>query len=53
MKLGLECIISVTSSTIILHSGAKALLFTYKSVRSAEGSCNLPKDFHTFPPAHE
>ena len=44
MKLGLEWIISVTSSTIIPHGGAKVSMVSYKSVRSAIGSCNILKN---------
>jgi hypothetical protein len=43
MKLGLEYIISVILSTIIPHGEAKVSLDVYKSVRSAKGSCNIPK----------
>jgi hypothetical protein len=43
MKLGLECIISVTSSTIIPHAGAQVSIDVYKSVKSAIGSCIIPK----------
>jgi hypothetical protein len=45
MKLGLEYIISVTSRTIIPHTGAKVSIDFYKSVRSAIGSCNISKNF--------
>ena len=47
MKLGLKYIISVTSSTIIPHRGAKVSIDFYKSVKSVEGSCKLPKKFGT------
>lgn len=45
MKLGLEWIISVTSNTNIPHRGVKVSIDFYKSVKSAAGSCNLPKTF--------
>jgi hypothetical protein len=45
MKLGLKCIISVTSTTNIPHAGVKVSMDIYKSVKSAIGSCNLPKKF--------
>ena len=48
MKLGLEYIISVTSITNIPHGGAKASIDFYKSVRSAIGSCNIPKNLSDF-----
>jgi hypothetical protein len=45
MKLGLEYIISVTSSSIIPYEWAKVSVDFYKSVKSAKGSCNIPKNF--------
>jgi hypothetical protein len=44
MKLGLEYIISVILSTIIPHGEANVSLADYKSVKSAIGSCNIPKN---------
>lgn len=44
MKLGLEWIISVTSSTIIPHTGAKVSIDFCKSAKSAIGSCKIPKN---------
>src|SRR4051812_41464090 len=46
MRLGLEWIISVTLSlTNIPHLRAKVSFGFYKSVKSAIGSCNIPKNY--------
>jgi len=52
MKLGLECIISVTSTTtiIILHAGAQVSMADYKSVKSTKGSCKISKSCGTWRP---